>query len=205
MPQTPITEVDLKGYSCLTCRQRKVKCDRHTPSCSNCIIAERQCSFVPPVRGKRKRTKPPKEGLHAKLRRYEELLKSYGVKIDPTEDGDDSEVEAVSQPDVDMTEDVEPRSRSHLSKVGNVKPKLVTKDGSSRYFDRYVCLVFGPYRNSANFRSGLWSNLGEGVSLSFPLSRQMTVFFLTLDSSTTQKKTRSLSSLISQILTIMTS
>jgi hypothetical protein len=98
------------------------------------------------VRGKRKRTKTPKEGLHAKLRRYEELLKSYGAKIDPTDDGDDSEVETVSQPDVDMAEDAEPRSRSrgYPFAVENVKPKLVTKGGSSRYFDRHVGLLFNP-------------------------------------------------------------
>jgi hypothetical protein len=103
----PGPDADLKGYSCLTCRQRKIKCDRHRP-CSNCVKAAQQCSFIAPVSGKRKRTKAPKEGLHARLRRYEKLLTSYGEKIEPSEygDGSDSEtVGTVSQPDGDMAEE----------------------------------------------------------------------------------------------------
>jgi hypothetical protein len=151
MPQTPMAEqpgpdADLKSYSCLICRQRKVKCDRHNP-CSNCIKAARQCSFIPPARGRRKRTKPPKEGLHAKLRRYEELLKSYGAKIEPSEyDDDDSDSESVSQPDVDMTEDADPRTKFDpvTFALKGTRPRLLDIEGSSRYFDRYTCYYFQP-------------------------------------------------------------
>jgi hypothetical protein len=140
MPQTMVVEkigLDdaVKSYSCLTCRQRKVKCDRRAP-CSNCVKAEKECSFIPPVRGKRKRTKPLKEGLHAKLKRYEELLKSYGAKIEPSEDSDS---EMASQDDVETNEDTESqaRSQSDIFGVQENQPKLITKDGSSRYFERY--------------------------------------------------------------------
>lgn len=127
----------LKSYSCLTCRQRKVRCDRRTP-CSNCVKAEKQCSFIPPVRGKRKRTKPSREGLHAKLKRYKELLRSYGVKVEPS-DGEESESEVASQHDTEMTDAIEPRSKS--IDIEEANPKLVTKEGSSRYFDRYGLAV----------------------------------------------------------------
>lgn len=126
----------LKSYSCLTCRQRKVKCDRRSP-CSNCMRANSQCSFVAPVRGKRKRTKPQKEGLHTKLKRYEELLRSYGAKIEPSEHDDDSNEELDSAGDTPMTED----TRSEVKIPGmsvapeEIKPRFVIKDGSSRYFD----------------------------------------------------------------------
>ncbi|KAE8386135.1 putative fungal-specific transcription factor [Aspergillus alliaceus] len=115
-------QVNLKNYSCLACRQRKIKCDRRTP-CSNCVKAEKTCSFFPPVRGKRRRTKPPREGLHAKLKRYEELLKSYGAKIEPSEDTDDSD-----SADVEMEDEKE---------LEETQPKLITQEGTSRYFDRY--------------------------------------------------------------------
>ena len=126
MAEQPGPDADLKSYSCLTCRQRKVKCDRHNP-CSNCVKAARRCSFIPPVRGKRKRTKAPKEGLHAKLRRYEELLKSYGAKIEPSEYDGDSDSETVSQPDVDMAEDADPRSKTGSSffALKEMKPRLI--------------------------------------------------------------------------------
>ncbi|KAE8409754.1 fungal-specific transcription factor domain-containing protein [Aspergillus pseudonomiae] len=132
-----------KSYSCLACRQRKVKCDRCTP-CSNCVKAEKQCSFIPPVRGKRKRTKPPREGLHAKLQRYEELLKSYGVKFEPSGDFDASGSETASQSDVQVDEDAAPPSqRSNLEET---KPRLIIDKGTSRYFD---CAP--------------WSSLGNGL------------------------------------------
>ncbi|KAE8359502.1 fungal-specific transcription factor domain-containing protein [Aspergillus caelatus] len=135
---------NLKTYSCLTCRQRKVKCDRCTP-CSNCIKAEKQCSFIPPVRGKRKRTKPPRESLHAKLKRYEELLKSYGAKFEPSGDFDDSESETASQPDdVQMDEEAVPPSQR--PNLGETKPRLIIDKGTSRYFD-----------------SAPWSSLGNGL------------------------------------------
>ena len=145
MAEQPRPDADLKSYSCLTCRQRKVKCDRHNP-CSNCVKAARQCSFIPPVRGKRKRTKAPKEGLHAKLRRYEELLKSYGAKIEPSEYDGDSDSETVSQPDAGMTEDADPRSKTSPGSfvLEEMKPRLIDKEGSSRYFDRYACCYFQP-------------------------------------------------------------
>ena len=97
-------DVDLKSYSCLTCRQRKIKCDRHNP-CSACVKFERQCSFVAPVRAKRAKTKASKEGIHARLRRYEELLQSYGATIEPFVDDADSVVDTSPQHDKEMTGD----------------------------------------------------------------------------------------------------
>jgi hypothetical protein len=141
MPQTPTVEqlgsdAGLRPHSCLSCRQRKVKCDRHTP-CSNCVKAGKQCSFILPVRGKRKRTKVPKEGLHAKLRRYEELLRSYGVNIEPAEiEGDHSDLEAGSQVDMETAEDTGYERRGEIASIGPEEERFFIEGGSSRYFDR---------------------------------------------------------------------
>ncbi|KAL6857306.1 fungal-specific transcription factor domain-containing protein [Trichoderma novae-zelandiae] len=142
-PKRP--DADLKHFSCLSCRQRKVKCDRHAP-CVNCVKAGRQCSFVAPVRGKRKRTKPPKETLHARVRRYEEMLKAYGAKIEPEpcedEDGSGSEMES-GNGTPEMAEVVLMRAQSGRASE-DTKPKFIIKEGASRYFD-----------------SALWSNLSD--------------------------------------------
>ncbi|KAI0880030.1 putative C6 transcription factor [Annulohypoxylon maeteangense] len=151
MPNSSVTshqlglEDVLKNYSCLICRQRKVKCDRRAP-CSNCVKAEKQCSFIPPVRGKRKRTKPRKEGIHAKLKRYEELLKSYGANIEPSEEFDDSDTDTASQPDLETDKGAEIRSKPRNDPFGleETKPRLITKEGMSSYFE-----------------SAPWSNLGD--------------------------------------------
>lgn len=84
------------------------------------------------MRGKRKRTKSPKEGLHAKLKRYEDLLRSYGAKIDEPSDQDESS-DLDTQGDLDMAErTVCTKSKSEIEEIGQ---KYVTKDGSSRYLD----------------------------------------------------------------------
>ena len=133
---------DLSKFSCLPCRQRKVKCDRRSP-CSSCTKALRQCSFIDPVRGKRKKRSAPKEGLHAKLRRYEELLKSYGAEVEPSDNGNNnfSDAESVSEHDVQMADgDAESTKMSAGSPFtfDETKTRLISKNGSSRYFDTYV-------------------------------------------------------------------
>ncbi|KIX93152.1 uncharacterized protein Z520_11209 [Fonsecaea multimorphosa CBS 102226] len=135
-----------KTFSCLGCRQRKIKCDRQAP-CSNCVKADTPCSFIPPVRGKRKRTKPPREGLHAKLKRYEEMLKSYGANIEPSLDSDTSDVESAARSDVGIPNHAGPQIEvvpgAPVPDV-TTRSRLVTREGGSRYFD-----------------SALWSNLGD--------------------------------------------
>ncbi|KAH8806099.1 putative fungal-specific transcription factor [Xylogone sp. PMI_703] len=139
---------DLKGFSCLSCRQRKVKCDRRMP-CSNCTKAGNQCNFIPPVRGKRRRMKPPKEGLHAKLKRYERLLKACGVQYEPSESsrfGDtDCESEPTSPADTEMTEDTQSRKTDHNDPYGlnENTPLLITNEGISRYLDSTMWYSLG--------------------------------------------------------------
>lgn len=140
----------IANFSCVACRQRKVRCDRRTP-CSHCVKAGRECNFVAPVRGRRKRTRPPREGLHARLRRYEEMLRTYGAKIEPSDDLDDLESEAGSQPDVEMGQNTEPRYQVQEDVVssGEAKSKLIRKEGTSVYYDRCACPAIVPH-------SALW-------------------------------------------------
>ncbi|PKX89364.1 putative C6 transcription factor [Aspergillus novofumigatus IBT 16806] len=130
-------EGNFKSYSCLTCRQRKVKCDRRVPCC-NCVKVNKQCSFIPPVRGKRKRTKPPREGLHAKLERYEKLLSLHGIKSEPSDAVDDSD----SETDVCVDEDANVVDTPQ-STLEETKPKLIIREGVSRYFDSAPWSIFG--------------------------------------------------------------
>lgn len=141
---------NLQSFSCVICRQRKVKCDRHSP-CTNCVRAEKQCSFVAPVRGRRKRTKPPKEGLHEKLKRYEELLCAYSHKVEPSDDADDghehdddngngngkgvSDLDRISHAP-DAATDSPGQDVHHLVSSRGSEPRLLTNKAASRYFDR---------------------------------------------------------------------
>ena len=159
--------VDRKSFSCLTCRQRKIKCDRCDP-CSNCTRTARECSFVPPQRGKRRRRRAPKEGLHTKMKRYEEMLKSYGADIEPSSN-DISDGETMLEGDIDIAEDAEFRDERHASSssLDKIRTRIVSKNGSSRYFDKYTGPFPTLYRRLTKLHSGLWSNLGDEVSPSF--------------------------------------
>lgn len=71
--------------SCITCRKRKVKCDKRHP-CSNCSRAAIECVFPGPGRAPRRSRKPPDTELLARLRRLEGVVQSLGKGID--EDGE---------------------------------------------------------------------------------------------------------------------
>jgi hypothetical protein len=76
-----------RPLACLRCQQRKVKCDREQP-CSSCVKARVECKSVALLQPRRRKKRFPEAELLARLRRYEELLKSYGADIDAINSGD---------------------------------------------------------------------------------------------------------------------
>lgn len=71
----------LNSRSCITCRKRKVKCDKRHP-CSNCNRAAIECLFPGPGRAPRRTRKPPDTELLARVRRLEGVVQSLGKGID---------------------------------------------------------------------------------------------------------------------------
>ena len=85
-PATP-TAVNQQGgkiklLSCTTCQQRKVKCDKAQPACSNCTRHRSNCIYVAPALPLRKKRKAPEEDLSGRLKRYERLLQEHGIQAD---------------------------------------------------------------------------------------------------------------------------
>ncbi len=79
-PPATTTDQGLKKHSCVLCAQRKVKCDRKDP-CSACVKADAQCIFTAPPTTRRYRKRYAEENVFARLKRYEELLKSNGIDL----------------------------------------------------------------------------------------------------------------------------
>ena len=83
---TPATSVastgNLRPYACQLCQRRKVRCDRREP-CAACTKSRADCVFKPPAPTRRRPRKSPEAILLTKLRRYEDILKKNGVRIDP--------------------------------------------------------------------------------------------------------------------------
>lgn len=74
-----------RGHSCVLCQQRKVKCDKQKPSCGNCIKARAECIPSAPTQPRRRKRKLAETDLVDRLRKYEHLLKTHGIKIEDEE------------------------------------------------------------------------------------------------------------------------
>src|SRR5436305_9814718 len=70
----------LSQRSCVTCRRRKVRCDKIHPSCTNCSKAGIECIFPGPGRAKRKSRKPQEAELLARLKKLEGVIQSLGAQ-----------------------------------------------------------------------------------------------------------------------------
>ncbi|KAJ5893760.1 hypothetical protein N7495_005451 [Penicillium taxi] len=65
--------------SCVTCRRRKVRCNKRSP-CSNCAKSGIECVFPPPGRAPRKSKRPPDTELLSRLRHLEGVIGSLSGK-----------------------------------------------------------------------------------------------------------------------------
>ncbi|RDL41217.1 uncharacterized protein BP5553_01196 [Venustampulla echinocandica] len=120
--------IKIKRYSCVLCSQRKVKCDRKDP-CLNCVRAGAECipsNPAPPRR--RKRT--VEVGLHERLQRCEDLLKTYGLSIDGENAGenqDRNQINAVP------SENIPPAPAPETT-----HGTMISKPGMTRFVDSHL-------------------------------------------------------------------
>lgn len=87
--------------ACVSCQQRKVKCDRHFP-CAHCLRAGIPCvpaSLVP----RQRRRRFPERDLLQRLRHYEDLLRQNNVDFQPLHPTPPASATAISaeQPSLD--------------------------------------------------------------------------------------------------------
>lgn len=71
-----------KPISCTLCQQRKVKCDKGHPTCTNCAKHRASCVYVTPAKSQRRKKKYSEEELLHTLNRYESLLSAHGIPLD---------------------------------------------------------------------------------------------------------------------------
>jgi len=127
----------LNPRSCVTCRRRKVRCNKLYP-CSNCQKAHIDCIFPAPGRAPRRPRKPPDGELLARLRRLEGVVHSLGVQVDDEEgepsgndkEGSSSGAQVKHEPGTD-TEVIGDVNTSSLSEsFGRL---VIDEKGRSRY------------------------------------------------------------------------
>jgi hypothetical protein len=107
----------MKSLSCVSCRFRKVLCDRTTPNCKRCLAGGKQCRY--PSRKPRASTRP------TRISRLEERL---GETLDPHHCIFDTEIEIAQ---------VESQLPAHTTtqKHDNVTPDVTGVDSSPDWED----------------------------------------------------------------------
>ena len=118
-PRPPVTSPPRNGQSgitrlisCSTCQQRKVKCDKAQPTCSNCAKHRTSCVYIPPALPIRKKRKSPEEELVGRLRRYERLLRAHDIPTDDDPDYASTSIEKGSMSEASTTSIVTERVSS---------------------------------------------------------------------------------------------
>lgn len=72
------------ALACVSCRQRKIKCDRQSP-CSNCAKHQIKCN--PTTRVLQRKRRFPEWKLLDRLRKYEDILRRNNISFDPLHEG----------------------------------------------------------------------------------------------------------------------
>ena len=151
-----VRSAHLNQRSCVTCRRRKVRCDKLHPSCTNCTKAGIECVFPGPGRAKRKTRKPQDAELLARLKKLEGVIQTLGAQVDEDKGASQQkgpavmpsiqgELEAHRQDSISNgINDLQPlRSDSVDKQLG----RLVINEGRSRYVS-----------------NAFWASMGDEVS-----------------------------------------
>ncbi|KAL8872367.1 MAG: hypothetical protein Q9174_001995 [Haloplaca sp. 1 TL-2023] len=121
-PQSPSGDgrPALQPHSCAICQRRKVKCDKTNP-CGNCVRHRVECEYRAPAPPKRRKRTSPDPEIHAKLRRYEEVLQKNGVRLD--------EINGIDEQRVLNQTLVTDRTKSEASRFKHLEELLEDSDG----------------------------------------------------------------------------
>ncbi|KNG45191.1 hypothetical protein TW65_08029 [Stemphylium lycopersici] len=143
--------------SCVTCRRRKVKCDKRNP-CSNCVRAKVDCVFPGPGRAPRKSRKPPDAELLERLRRLEGVVTSLNAQVEGHEqDAVDRERERQGS-----TEGPQCQIQKHVAKNAQNGATVVADDSVEGLENRFGRLVVEKGR-SRYINNSFWASLNNEV------------------------------------------
>jgi hypothetical protein len=115
---------NLNPRSCVTCRRRKVKCDKKQP-CANCVKAHIDCIFPSPGRAPRKPRKPQDSELIERLKRLEGVVRSLGSQSGIAPEGESPEKEEQSPATAkDEMEQEKGKELTHEERIQNACREL---------------------------------------------------------------------------------
>jgi hypothetical protein len=113
--------------SCLTCHQRKIRCDKRSP-CSNCVRNDVLCCYPEAEQRRRRPQKTTIGEISARLARLERTITAI------TKGSPGSNVQAVS----DVADPHSEGSRGYPTTVGSPAELLVRDGDTSRYINEVI-------------------------------------------------------------------
>lgn len=128
----------LNPRSCVTCRRRKVKCDKKHP-CTNCTKARIECIFPAPGRAPRKARKPPDAELLDRLRKLEGMVKTLGGATVDDAKGQTSEEEKQPEPQL------QPQQLQQQPQPAKSEPKVFIGVKAPRDHNEEQCGKYARY------------------------------------------------------------
>ncbi|KAF2669279.1 hypothetical protein BT63DRAFT_479141 [Microthyrium microscopicum] len=175
-PSTHTASSSLNPRSCVTCRRRKVKCDKKHP-CSNCIRQSIECIFPAPGRAPRKPRKPQDQELVERLRRLESVVQTLGAQVSPEDSAEALAAAGLAVPHVDgagagagLADETTDEKFERLKKEFRELKKEKKKEGGGKdgppnmdhLADRFGTLLVKAGR-TRYIKPGFWSLLNEEV------------------------------------------
>ncbi|KAF2801693.1 uncharacterized protein BDZ99DRAFT_402906 [Mytilinidion resinicola] len=142
--------------SCVTCRKRKVKCDKRNP-CSNCTKAKIECVFPSPGRAPRKSRKPPDGELMERLRKLEGVVQSLNAQVEEEQQAHGGSGEGASR----QGSTAEGDSKPHCP-MGAESPRVVVDNSVEGLENRFGRLVVDQGR-SRYINNSFWASLNNEV------------------------------------------
>jgi hypothetical protein len=129
--------------SCVTCRRRKVRCNKKCP-CLNCVKAGIECVFPPPGRAPRKSKRPHDAELLSRLKRLEGVIEhlsernaTLSAETSPTQQRSGSvttaECPTSAEPQSSEAEGCLYDPRGKTRSLEHEFGRLVIDEGRSRY------------------------------------------------------------------------
>ena len=124
----------INSRSCVTCRRRKVRCDKQQP-CSNCASHRIRCEFPSSTRQKRKRRvdKPKEDVLLVQLKRLEGMVERISKDGGAGTPGGTADGEKSASPGGEARPSPAATDSQDSLLTDNFGRLLVDDDGKSRY------------------------------------------------------------------------
>lgn len=150
--------------SCVTCRRRKVRCNKRCP-CSNCTRAGIECIFPPPGRAPRKAKRPQDAELLSRLKRLEGVIehlseKNVGAQNTPSPPQQPQQQPPQPQPQQKEPAPDPPAADNENCPFANMDPRNPPKKKNLEHEFGRLVIEEGRSRYVSN---RLWASLGDEV------------------------------------------